>query len=125
VGSDGRRAQVGMGMGKGRAHLAGANTCSLVLSGNNRAVLYVEDEEGDGLLMRMAFRKTGMTEALRLVGSGRAAIDYLAGAHSYGNRSEYPVPMVGLAITPASTSQQALRYGWFRTRAMSSVLHQG
>jgi DNA-binding response OmpR family regulator len=59
-------------------------------------VLYVEDEEGDALFMRMAFQRAGLGESLRLVGDGQAAINYLSGVNGYGNREEYPVPAVVL-----------------------------
>jgi DNA-binding response OmpR family regulator len=61
-----------------------------------RTVLYVEDEEGDALFMRIAFKKAGMEEALQLVGDGRVALKYLSGVNGYGKRSQYPVPTVVL-----------------------------
>jgi PAS domain S-box-containing protein len=59
-------------------------------------VLYVEDEEGDALFMKMAFAKKGLETALRLVGDGRAALQYLSGAGQYADRKEYPLPAVVL-----------------------------
>lgn len=59
-------------------------------------VLYVEDEESDAVLMEIAFKKEGLPEAFRTVGSGRAAMDYLAGAGTYADRGAYPVPQVVL-----------------------------
>jgi PAS domain S-box-containing protein len=55
-------------------------------------VLYVEDEENDATFMRMAFADKGMESALRVVGDGRAAIEYLSGAGKYADRREYPLP---------------------------------
>jgi CheY-like chemotaxis protein len=57
-------------------------------------VLYVEDEESDATFMRMAFVRRGMASVLRVVGDGRAAIDYLSGAGEYSDREKYPVPSV-------------------------------
>jgi PAS domain S-box-containing protein len=59
-------------------------------------VLYVEDEENDATFMRMAFAGQGMESALRVVGDGRAAIEYLSGAGKYSDRKEYPLPSVVL-----------------------------
>jgi len=58
--------------------------------------LYVEDEEGDALFMRIAFQRAGLAEALQLVADGRAAIKYLSGVNGYENRSEHPLPAVVL-----------------------------
>lgn len=59
-------------------------------------VLYVEDEESDRLLMRMAFQKAGLEPELRVVGDGQAAIDYFSGVGPYAERAEYPLPAVVL-----------------------------
>jgi CheY-like chemotaxis protein len=59
-------------------------------------VLYVEDEESDATFMRMAFARQGMESALKVVGDGREAIEYLSGAGKYAERREYPLPSVVL-----------------------------
>jgi CheY-like chemotaxis protein len=59
-------------------------------------VLYVEDEESDAMFMQRAFASKGMGSALRVVGDGRAAIEYLSGAGKYADRREYPLPAVVL-----------------------------
>jgi PAS domain S-box-containing protein len=59
-------------------------------------VLYVEDEETDAEFMRMAFARQRMESALRVVGDGRAAIEYLSGAGKYADRKEFPLPSVVL-----------------------------
>jgi CheY-like chemotaxis protein len=59
-------------------------------------VLYVEDEENDATFMKMAFADQGMESALRVVGDGRAALEYLSGAEKYTDRKEYPLPSVVL-----------------------------
>ena len=62
----------------------------------DRIVLYVEDEESDALFMQRAFRKAGLEGALRTVGDGREAINYLSGAGVYEDRGDYPRPKVVL-----------------------------
>lgn len=62
----------------------------------NGTVLYVEDEESDALFMQRAFRKAGLESALRVVGDGQAAMDYLSGAGAYAERGRYPLPRVVL-----------------------------
>ncbi len=59
-------------------------------------VLYVEDEETDAMFMGLAFAEHGLESALRVVGDGRAAIEYLSGAGKYADRTEYPLPGVVL-----------------------------
>ncbi len=59
-------------------------------------VLYVEDEDSDAVFMKMAFAEKGMESALRVVGDGRAAIEYLSGAGKYMDRKQYPLPSVVL-----------------------------
>lgn len=59
-------------------------------------VLYVEDEESDAAFMQHAFAEQGLEPALRVVGDGRAAIQYLSGTGTFANRKEYPLPAVVL-----------------------------
>jgi PAS domain S-box-containing protein len=59
-------------------------------------VLYVEDEESDAMFMKRGFAEQGMESALRVVGDGRAAIEYLSGTGKYADRKEYPLPSVVL-----------------------------
>ncbi len=58
--------------------------------------MYVEDEETDAIFMERAFARKGLVSAFRLVGDGRAAIEYLSGSGKYGDREEYPLPTVVL-----------------------------
>ena len=57
-----------------------------------RSLLYVEDEENDVLLMRMAFAKEGIDPDLHIVEDGQAALDYLSGTGPYAERSRFPLP---------------------------------
>jgi signal transduction histidine kinase/CheY-like chemotaxis protein len=59
-------------------------------------VLYVEDEESDAMFMKRAFAGKGLESALRVVRTGRAAIEYLSGVGIYADRKEYPLPSIVL-----------------------------
>lgn len=59
----------------------------------SRTILLVEDNPDDAELMRMAMRKTGVKNPLRVVTDGAAALDYLFGGRNIPNRTadERPV----------------------------------
>jgi CheY-like chemotaxis protein len=80
----------------------------------NATVLYVEDDENDAFFMQTAFRKEGLHHALRRVGNGREAIDYLAGKAEYGDRERHPLPSVVLLDLnlPLTSGFEVLR--WLR-----------
>ena len=59
-------------------------------------VLYVEDEEGDRLLMQMSFAKEGLTSALQMVNDGAQALQYISGTGAYADRQAHPLPSVVL-----------------------------
>ena len=59
------------------------------------AVLLVEDEINDVLLIRRAFTKAQLPEPLS-VGDGEAAMAYLAGRDRYADREQYPLPVLVL-----------------------------
>jgi CheY-like chemotaxis protein len=61
-----------------------------------RAILLVEDDENDVLVMTMALKKVGLTGPIRVAGDGREAQDYLSGAGKFADRDEYPLPYVVL-----------------------------
>ena len=56
------------------------------------SILYVEDDEDDVLLLKMAFKRAGITNPLEAVIDGSQAIDYLAGTGQYADRQRYPLP---------------------------------
>jgi len=56
------------------------------------AVLIVEDNEDDFLLLQRAFRKAEVPVTLKWVKDGSEAKAYLLGEDAYGNRAEYPMP---------------------------------
>ena len=59
-------------------------------------ILLVEDEPDDAHLLIRAFRKAGAANPIRHVADGDAAIAYFAGEAPFGNRQEYPLPIVVL-----------------------------
>jgi CheY-like chemotaxis protein len=60
------------------------------------AILLVEDDESDILLLRRAFRNARIANPLVEVRDGQAAIQYLAGEGPYSDRARYPVPFLML-----------------------------
>lgn len=54
--------------------------------------LLVDDNENDILLVRRAFAKAKVLNALQVVRTGDEAIAYLAGKGKFANRAEYPLP---------------------------------
>src|SRR5512145_859685 len=56
------------------------------------AILYVEDEENDALLMQLALGQAGLRNPLRVATDGVQAIDYLSGKGRFADREEHPLP---------------------------------
>lgn len=56
------------------------------------AILLVEDDSTDVLLLRRAFEKAGVTNPLQVVSDGEQAVAYLSGQGDYGDRARYPLP---------------------------------
>lgn len=63
---------------------------------STRPVLYVEDEEDDAMLMKLAFKRAGVSDRLHIAANGRQALDYLLGAHGFIDRAAFPLPSVVL-----------------------------
>lgn len=57
-----------------------------------KIILYVEDEETDVFLMRIAFKKARIEVPLKTVSDGEGAIAYLRGAGAFADREAHPVP---------------------------------
>jgi len=60
------------------------------------AILYVEDEKSDVLLLRVAFTRAGLTNPVHVAVDGAQAIDYLAGNGPFADRSQHPLPALVL-----------------------------
>jgi len=58
------------------------------------AILLVEDDEADILLLRRAFRNAHIVNQLIEVRDGQAAIQYLSGEGDYADRTRYPIPFL-------------------------------
>src|ERR1051325_7968964 len=58
------------------------------------AILLVEEDEADILLVRRAFRNARIANPLFEVRDGQAAIQYLSGEGEYADRTRYPIPFL-------------------------------
>jgi two-component system response regulator len=78
-------------------------------------ILLAEDDEDDVLLMRLAFRKAGLTNPVHVVATGAEAIEYLMGAIE-AKSSGSPTPLlISLDIDmPMVTGFDVLN--WIRTQ---------
>jgi CheY-like chemotaxis protein len=63
---------------------------------NYSPILYVEDEECDVLLLRLAMKRGGVPNPLEVAVDGVEAIDYLAGAGPFAERNKHPLPCLVL-----------------------------
>jgi CheY-like chemotaxis protein len=64
------------------------------MSGQDPALLVVEDDPDALLLLQRAFRKVGVRVPLHVVTDGEAAVSYLAGEGSFGDRRAHPLPCI-------------------------------
>src|SRR6266481_2306794 len=64
------------------------------------AILLVEDNEEDTLLLRRAFRNAHIANRLVEVRDGQAAIQYLSGDADYADRARNPIPFLILLDQP-------------------------
>jgi len=56
------------------------------------AILYVDDDPNDMLLVQRALKKAGLTYPLVHKRDGEEAIDYLSGKAPYSDRAKHPLP---------------------------------
>jgi CheY-like chemotaxis protein len=59
-------------------------------------ILYVEDDKNDAYLMRDAFEEAKVSVPLVVVDDGQKAMDYLAAAPPYSDRTIHPLPRLVL-----------------------------
>ena len=78
------------------------------------AILIVDDDQNDVLLVKHAFQRAGLRNPIQTVANGLEAKAYLSGEPPYSNRDEYPIPaLVLLDIRmPLTDGFEALR--WIR-----------
>jgi CheY-like chemotaxis protein len=62
--------------------------------GSAPSILIVDDSSDDVILLKRAFKKTGVANPLHWVKSGREAIAYLQGISPFEDRSKHPLPNV-------------------------------
>lgn len=60
------------------------------------AILLVDDNPHDVVLLRLAFRRVGIIDPIRLVKDGADAVRYLRGDGIYADRHSYPSPTLML-----------------------------
>jgi CheY-like chemotaxis protein len=60
------------------------------------AVLLVEDDPNDVLLIRRAFTKANLQFPVQVVDNGEAAVLYLSGEGAYSDRDQHPLPILVL-----------------------------
>ena len=58
----------------------------------NFTILVVEDDPNDQILIKTAFRKAGVTEAIQTVSNGEEALAYLQGKGPFADRDTYQYP---------------------------------
>jgi len=80
------------------------------------AILLVEDNPDDVMLLQRAFRKANLVNPIRVVADGQAALDYLSGKSPYDDRNEYPLPALVLLDLklPKRTGHEVL--DWIRAQ---------
>lgn len=66
------------------------------MTARTAAILVVEDNADDVLLLQRAFKKAALQNPLHVVGDGQAAIDYLGGTGAFGDRERHPLPALVL-----------------------------
>lgn len=65
-------------------------------SGTKPAILLVDDNPHDVVLLRLAFRRVGIIDPIKLVKDGIEAMHYLKGEGPYADRHAYPSPTLML-----------------------------
>src|SRR5580700_10175562 len=86
------------------------------------AILYVEDEPSDVLLLRMAFTRAGLANPVHVAVDGAQGMDYLAGNGPFADRSLHPLPALVLLDLnlPKKSGFDVLR--WIREQPQFSSL---
>lgn len=62
----------------------------------SRPILLVEDDENDVTFMKMAFKKVGVTDPVKVAAHGQEALDYLQGTGKFAKREDFPLPCLVL-----------------------------
>lgn len=56
------------------------------------SILLVEDDDNDVYFMKRAFKRAGITHALRVAEDGQKALEYLRGSGEFADRKKSPLP---------------------------------
>jgi CheY-like chemotaxis protein len=64
------------------------------MTGQEKVILLVEDDEHDAFFFRRALAKAGFDLTVRLVTDGEQALQYLNGEGKYADRAAHPLPNV-------------------------------
>jgi CheY-like chemotaxis protein len=59
-------------------------------------ILVAEDDPDDAVLIRRAFRKANVANPIQLVSDGEEALAYLGGHPPFGDRLQFPLPILML-----------------------------
>jgi CheY-like chemotaxis protein len=79
-------------------------------------ILIAEDEDDEAYLLQRALKKAAISNPICLVKNGEQAIEYLAGAGSFTDRTQYPAPLLVLLDLnmPKKSGFEVL--AWIRTQ---------
>ena len=61
-----------------------------------KTILQVEDDPNDVFFLQKAMKKLGVMNPIQVATDGQQALDYLAGAGKFANRTEFPFPSLVL-----------------------------
>jgi len=59
-------------------------------------ILLIEDDANDVFLMQRALKKAEVPNPLQVVGDGDEAVEYLGGSGKFGDRAQFPLPVLVL-----------------------------
>ncbi len=77
-------------------------------------ILYIEDEDNDVLLLRLALKHAGVPNPLVTARDGEEGIDYLAGNQPFSDRTRYPLPCAVLLDLNMPRKSGFDVLGWIR-----------
>jgi CheY-like chemotaxis protein len=81
-----------------------------------KTILLVEDNENDIIFMTRALSNAEVSNPVQTVTDGQQAIDYLAGAKQFTNRTQYPLPILMFLDLKLPRVSGLEVLGWLRTR---------
>ncbi len=62
------------------------------MDGKGRAILVMEDDDNDAILLRRALKRLNVVNPVHIVADGEEGISYLMGIGKYADRASYPFP---------------------------------